>query len=514
MKRLRAGAILTEFAMYPDGYCPNDLKCMRHTIDALETHSHSYLGWEYASIWNGTVFNDNVIFEMARPFPMAVGGTVDGYAFDFTSRTFDLNFTVAAGASADASSTVIFASIGLYFPSGFSATLVDAPADAVHTIELPCWAGKGWGGSTVSPPAMNCAPATPTPTLGAPAPYAFGYVVLNLTSQTGGRVTLRISPLASRDVRGAPSRVVDTHVHITSLTNGLTYPWSVPPTPPMTCPCVFPSGTPCACEWSSEVYAAASAGRPADAFVFVEVAAEPSQWLAEAQWVQSLADAGDARIRGIVAGAPPGFGVVGANITAIAAELDELVAVPLARGIRAASLNFSDAGAMGTFISHAALLASRGLSLDVITPVAAPGVGGAIAQLAASIPSLTVILDHIGSPNVTGDFDAWSTGLAAVGAAPNVFVKFGGLLQYFKKTGVIPSAAQTTPYLSRVLDVFGWERVLFEGNWFFCNWPGNLDVFADWLPLLDSAVDGAAPTDAQLDALYAGNAAKAYRVQL
>lgn len=324
------------------------------------------------------------------------------------------------------------------------------------------------------------------------------------------------SALASSSrVRSFPSRVVDTHVHITSLSNGLTYPWAVPPTPPMVCPCVFPSGTPCACDWSPALYAAASAARPANGFVFVEVAAEPAQWLAEAQWVQSLADAGDARVLGIVAGAPPGFGVVGANVSAIAAELDALVAaVPLARGIRAASLNFSDASAMGTFISHVALLAARGLSLDVITPVAAPGVGAAVAQLAGAVPSLTVVLDHIGSPNVTGDFDAWSAGLAAVGAAPNVYVKFGGLLQYFKKTGVIPSAAQTAPFLARVLTVFGWDRVCFEGNWFFANWPGNLDVFGEWLPLLDAAVAAANPTDAQLDALYAGNAINAYRLKI
>lgn len=48
----------------------------------------------------------------------------------------------------------------------------------------------------------------------------------------------------------------------------------------------------------------------------------------------------------------------------------------------------------------------------------------------------------------------------------------------------------------------------------FNNWPGNLDVYAEWLPLLDAAVDAAAPTDAQLAALYAGNAVKAYRLEL
>ena len=51
-------------------------------------------------------------------------------------------------------------------------------------------------------------------------------------------------------------------------------------------------------------------------------------------------------------------------------------------------------------------------------------------------------------------------------------------------------------------------------SWFFCNWYGRLDVAAAWLPLLQSALAQRAPTSAQLDALFAGNAARAYRVQL
>ncbi len=190
--------MLTEFAMYPDGWCtpgPNDLACMRHTLDVLENHGHGYLGWEYATIWNGQLMNDTRVYEMARPFPMAIGGHVEGYAFERSARTFVLNFTVAPGAPANASTTVVFASLGLYYAQGFTAAVVAAPADAVHSMSFPCFAGSGAGGSFVSPPAMNCAPATPSPTVGAPAPYAYGYAVLDLTSASGGLVSLRLDPL-------------------------------------------------------------------------------------------------------------------------------------------------------------------------------------------------------------------------------------------------------------------------------------------------------------------------------
>jgi predicted TIM-barrel fold metal-dependent hydrolase len=339
--------------------------------------------------------------------------------------------------------------------------------------------------------------------------------------------------------------VVDAHVHITSLSNGVVYPWASPPVPPASCPCAQPSGTPCGCDWTATDYANATSNLPAAALVFVEVGASPASWLVEAQWVQSLADAGAAPIGAIVAGAPPSFCAAAANYSQIAADLDALAALPLARGIRAACLNFSDAAGHGARVSKLVQLAARGLSLDVITPVAAPGVAASIAALAAAVPPATIVLDHVGSPNVKGGAGAvaaWAAGLKAIAAAPNVFVKLGGVLQYFKDaSGVLPGADVTAPFVLGALDAFGFERVLYEGNCscaralgpsppfparlilaahtlhffagFFCNWYNNMGVANAWPAMLDFAVQQRAPTEAQLDALYAGNSVRAYRVK-
>ena len=191
MVRLHAGAILTEFAIYPDGNCPNDLKCMRRTLDLLESHAHSYIGWEYASMWNGSVVAEAPAYELARPSPLVVGGVLEAYAFDRASSTFTINFTVTPNAPLNASSTVIFASLGFYFPTGYSAVITTQPNDAVTTLEYPCWAGVASDGVTpVNPPNMQCSPSTVSPTPGAPPAYAFGYVALTLTSVIGGHVSL------------------------------------------------------------------------------------------------------------------------------------------------------------------------------------------------------------------------------------------------------------------------------------------------------------------------------------
>ena len=204
--------------------------------------------------------------------------------------------------------------------------------------------------------------------------------------------------------------------------------------------------------------------------MFVEVGASAADWLTEATWVQSLADSGAAPIGAIVSGAPPSFCAPPAalNLTAVASDLDALAALPLARGIRAACLNFSDPQGHGARVSLLVLLASRGLSLDVITPIYNPGVGGAIAALAAAVPPATVVLDHVGSPPVhggDGPVAAWVAALGDVAMAPNVFVKLGGVLQYFKNaSGVLPSEGETGPFILAALDTFGWERVVYEGK--------------------------------------------------
>ena len=194
MERLQAGALLTEFAVYPDGFCPNSLDCLRRLLDTLERYSHGYLGWEYATVWaNASALIEARVYELARPFPMVIAGHLQVFSFDRNSSRMTLNYTATAGAPAGlASTTVVYLSLGLYFPGGFSATVAVKPEDATVVIATPCWAGAGAGGSHVDPPGMGCAPAAPLLTPGAPPPYAYGYVELTLNSQMGGDVSLVI----------------------------------------------------------------------------------------------------------------------------------------------------------------------------------------------------------------------------------------------------------------------------------------------------------------------------------
>ena len=303
------------------------------------------------------------------------------------------------------------------------------------------------------------------------------------------------------------------HISNTAL---LTYPWA---NASLGVPC--PAAPPALCNWTLADHAAATAAQPSSKVVFVEVAVAPAEWLVEAKWVQGLADAGGAGavLGAIVAQPPPGFGLPGADLPALAAALDELAALPLARGVRGSALNFSDAAALPTAIAHTRLLAARRLSLDVITNVGAPGAADGILALARALPEATLILDHVGEAPVLGPpagMDDWRAAMQRLGAQPNIYCKLGGIFQFYKSTQTLPTLEQVRPLVETTVRAFGYERAVYEANWFFVNWlaPPRLDVASLWIAMLRDILDGMGATRQQRDEVYALGGARAYRVQL
>jgi hypothetical protein len=127
-----------------------------------------------------------------------------------------------------------------------------------------------------------------------------------------------------------PAFVIDSHVHLTNTSIFNYSSWGNPGAG--VCPCA----PPCLCNWTISDWQAASSTLSPNKFVFVEVNVARSQWLEEAQWVQRMADTvpTGTQIGGIVAAPPLGFGSPNVSVADMAAELDKLAALPLARGVR------------------------------------------------------------------------------------------------------------------------------------------------------------------------------------
>ena len=104
-----------------------------------------------------------------------------------------------------------------------------------------------------------------------------------------------------------------------------------------------------------------------------------------------------------------------------------------------------------------------------------------LADFAKAVPDLTIILNHIGGllrvgPYANRDdevFATWRSGIAAVGACPNINMKLGGIgmprtgFDWHERDQPIGSeelAESMAPYINYCIEQFGPERCMFESN--------------------------------------------------
>jgi L-fucono-1,5-lactonase len=105
-------------------------------------------------------------------------------------------------------------------------------------------------------------------------------------------------------------------------------------------------------------------------------------------------------------------------------------------------------------------LADRGLPFDV--PDAWPRHLNTTADLAAAIPDLRIVVDHLGKPPFGGaDWDRWRAAIADVAARPNTTAKLSGL----QVPGRPFTAEAVRPAWVVALEVFGPERLMWGSDW-------------------------------------------------
>lgn len=85
------------------------------------------------------------------------------------------------------------------------------------------------------------------------------------------------------------------------------------------------------------------------------------------------------------------------------------------------------------------------------------------------------IIDHIAKPDIkSGLFSNWEAGLKQIASFENIFCKLSGMiteadLNNWKKDEIFP-------YMDKVLDFFGAERLMFGSDWPVCKLAGEYEV--------------------------------------
>lgn len=234
--------------------------------------------------------------------------------------------------------------------------------------------------------------------------------------------------------------VVDAHHHLWDLEHGQ-YAWQTPEVPKL-----YRSFGP-----SDLLSAVATAG--VDATVIVQAADTCADTTDMVRWA-----AATPAIRGIVGWAPL------EDPAAAEPALDRVAANPLVKGVRHL-INYEpdeDWLVRDGVRRSLTLVAERELSFDVVA-VTAGHLRHTIAT-AAEHPSLRLVIDHLGKPDIRNrKWEPWAGLLASCAQAPNVFAKISGL-----DTAADPSAwsgADLRPYVEHALACFGPERCMFGSDW-------------------------------------------------
>lgn len=278
--------------------------------------------------------------------------------------------------------------------------------------------------------------------------------------------------------------IVDTHLHIWDLSR-LSYPWLA------NVPLLNKNHL-------IADYRAACGDVAVAKMVFLQCECDPAQFQAEADWVTEVAQI-DPRIRGIVPWAPLEKGE-GAR-----ADLARLAANPLIKGIRRIIQFEADPAfcLRPDFVRGVQLLPEYGLSFDLC--INHTQLANTI-RLVRQCAGVKFVLDHIAKPDIkAGRLDPWRAELRELAALPNVWCKLSGLVTEADHTAWTP--AQLQPYIDHVIACFGWDRVMFGGDWPVSTQASD---YPRWVSTLDAALPGATP--AELRKLYVTNAETFYRV--
>ncbi len=234
-----------------------------------------------------------------------------------------------------------------------------------------------------------------------------------------------------------------------------------------------------------------------EGIVFVEADVEPGHHMDEADFVARLADA-DPRIRAIVAHAPLDRPGVEDDLAALARR-------PLVRGIRHL-IQGRDAAALtgsAAFRDGLRRLPAHGLHFEIcilhdqLPPVL---------ELVENAPEVAFVIDHIAKPGIRdGQRQPWWDQIAALAAFPNVTCKLSGVATEADHDHW--QEADLRPYIDRVIEVFGPDRIMFGSDWPVMRLAID---YPRWVDIVDRATAGLGPEGQR--SVFADTARRVYRL--
>lgn len=286
--------------------------------------------------------------------------------------------------------------------------------------------------------------------------------------------------------------IIDTHLHIWDM-DRLTYS-------------AFKGHPLFGRTYTIEDYQRDCEGLDIEAMVFVECYADftptGGQYIEEIEFVEDSARR-DPRIRGIVPMAPLEWG---ARVEPMLERMRD--DHPSVKGIRRIMEFDDDPRALTLspdFIEGVNLLAKFGWHFEINVNYTQMDI---IREFVQHIPDVPMILDHCGKPGIRqGAIAQYREDIADLASHPNMWIKLSDLPPYADPETWTDDDLR--PYIDATAEIFGFDRMIYAGDWPICLQATSL---TRWVDTLDRAFAGVAEAD--LRNFYRNNANDFYRLGL
>lgn len=214
-------------------------------------------------------------------------------------------------------------------------------------------------------------------------------------------------------------------------------------------------------------YQQAIAGTGVTKTIFMETSPDDPHFHAETKFVYELAAQPGSMIAGVIANCRP-------EEDGFEKYLESIRHAKLVGLRRILHVVPDEMSQSARFVENIGRIGRMGLTFDLCflarqLPIAL--------ELARKCPGTQLILDHCGVPDVANQaLDPWRSYISALAALPNVACKISGVLAYCKPDNATADAVR--PFVEHCLEQFGWERVVWGGDWPVCCMTTTL---ANWV---------------------------------
>ena len=198
-----------------------------------------------------------------------------------------------------------------------------------------------------------------------------------------------------------------------------------------------------------------------DCTVFIQVCPQSP---ATNQWMFSQANAAEF-VAGVVAW------VDLKNPSAVGSALDELQKEPKFVGLRHLVEDECDVDwiVRGPVLESLRECARRDVPYDMLVR---PQHLKNVLRVLDEVPRLRMVVDHLAKPDIAGGGSAgWAEDMAAIAGRPQAHCKLSGMITEADWHNW--RATDLAPYVHHVIDVFGWDRVMFGSDWPVCLVAGD-----------------------------------------